>query len=625
MVKLGGRSFESIEATVVVITAALLVATSGCLTGGNGTPLADADVDGAAAPVLSDADIAVDDAAPFDVGRRDGTSSDAASDDARPSDAVPLDAVPPDAVPPDAVPPDAVPPDAVPPDAVPPDVRLPDARWPDARWPDARLSDVLTNDAAWPPVPLDDAAPPDVAPDDALPPDANPYDAAPVDAARLDAAAPDVAAPDVAAPDVAAPDVTPPDAGPGTCPPGEACAYRWSANTALAPAVDGRQRCETALTTGADGRVWLSYLDTDYHEIRPDFSVAWPRDVVVWTSADQGATFGDRRVLSAIPDRDESEGDESLASDALGNVYAAWVQYDHEPDLVQKIYVQRVAGPDGAAPPVLALPWEPGMAHDQSSVHVGADGILHVIGRDIARYDPGQAPNRTLYARSRDEGQTFENQQRLPDLGGNLPQLVSTQSGLMIAGPTAYMVSNDNGVTFGPRLGRMFVAAPPGANGKLVRLATDPARRVAYAVGDSTNQGIRAHATEDGGTSWRSVRVDDGVPASAWRYPAVHVDANGRVHVIWMDDRTGAGAVYHAYSDDDGRSFSADTRLSDADFPFSVAAPPPPPATQDGSWIGDYHSITTAAGRVIVAWADQRAGNPRTTVYVAVGRFEPVE
>ena len=149
--------------------------------------------------------------------------------------------------------------------------------------------------------------------------------------------------------------------------------------------------------------------------------------------------------------------------------------------------------------------------------------------------------------------------------------------------------------------------------------------RVAYVVGDGVRRGISVQRTDDGGQTWRMSRVDDRMPASAWRYPVIHVDAANRVHVVWMDDRTGQGALYHAYSDDEGATFSADTRVSDVDFPFPVNAPPPPPATQDGSWIGDYHAITSVDGAVVVAWADQRAGNPLTTVYVSVGRFAEVD
>ena len=574
----------------------------------------------------SDSDTPSDE--PVDAAQADG-GHDAAAPDAAAADGAQSDLrVEPDRSVPDAGGFDIFVVDAAPADAVRPDARQPDADQPDAAPSDVSRPDVTPDDAARADVPrLVDAAspPPDAAP---LPRDAAPSDIASPDAAvPADAARPsDVVSPTDAEPQ---PDAEPqadarprPDAAPPACPVDQDCTYRWAASVALEPPDPGRQRCETALTTDAQGRVWLAYLDTEYYQSGSGMWIAWPRDVIVWTSDDQGATFVDRRRISAVDDPDEAEGDESLASDALGNVFAAWVQYTHEPGLIQKIYIQRIGGPEGVAAPIQALPWEAGAAHDQSSIHVGADGTIHLLGRDIGRYAPGQAPGRTLYARSLDHGATYQSQQRLPDLGGNLPQLVSTESGLIIAGPMAYVVSHDNGVSFGPRTARMF-ATPPG--GKLVRLATGPDHRVAYVVSDSDRRGINVQSTDDGGETWRTTRVDDGEPASAWRYPVVHVDADNRVHVIWMDDRSGEGAVYHAYSDDEGQTFSTDNRVSDVDFPFPASAPPPPPATQTGTWIGDYHSITTVNGRVVVAWADQRAGTPQTTVYYAVGQWSAEE
>jgi len=124
----------------------------------------------------------------------------------------------------------------------------------------------------------------------------------------------------------------------------------------------------------------------------------------------------------------------------------------------------------------------------------------------------------------------------------------------------------------------------------------------------------------DGGQTWNVTRrVDDARPVRARRYPAVHVEETGRVHVVWMDDRTGYGALYHAYSDDNGASFSPNTRITDRSFLFPADAPPPPPGTQNGTWIGDYLALATVRKRVIVAWSDQRSGNAKSTVYVSVG------
>lgn len=80
--------------------------------------------------------------------------------------------------------------------------------------------------------------------------------------------------------------------------------------------------------------------------------------------------------------------------------------------------------------------------------------------------------------------------------------------------------------------------------------------------------------------------------------------------------------MYHAYSDDGGQSFSKNERVSDRPFPFPSDLPPPPPANQKGTWIGDYLSVTTVADKVVVAWSDQRAGTPLSGVYAAMGTAE---
>jgi hypothetical protein len=181
----------------------------------------------------------------------------------------------------------------------------------------------------------------------------------------------------------------------------------------------------------------------------------------------------------------------------------------------------------------------------------------------------------------------------------------------LLGGPDGYYTSAD-GVAFSPRTARRFGA-------ELTRLAMSPDRRNVYAVGDSTAGGLQIQTSRDGGKTWRTTRVDDAARATAWRYPAVHVDPKGRVHVAWMDDRAGFGAIYHTYSDDDGATFSPNTRLSDKTFAFPSSAPVPPPATQNGTWVGDYLSLTTVGDLVIVAWSDQRAGTPKSVVQLAVG------
>jgi hypothetical protein len=124
----------------------------------------------------------------------------------------------------------------------------------------------------------------------------------------------------------------------------------------------------------------------------------------------------------------------------------------------------------------------------------------------------------------------------------------------------------------------------------------------------------------DGGRTWSVKRVAGAGAARASRYPTIHVSERGRIHIVWMDDRNGSGALYHVYSDDFGAHFSPETKITDAPFLFPADAPPPPPATQNGTWIGDYISITTIGETVVAAWSDQRDGTPKSVVRTSVGR-----
>lgn len=379
--------------------------------------------------------------------------------------------------------------------------------------------------------------------------------------------------------------------------------YSWSRNVTVAPFDGSRQQGETALATDSNGQVWLSFIDAEYKQIAGGNWIAWPRTLRLFASADAGRSFTAQPDLSA-----DSAGDQALAADRAGKVYASFVNYFTSPRR-QQIVLRRL---DAAhAPNAACLPWDQATAHDQSNVHVGRDDIVHVVGFDIK--SPPDPAGALLYASSTNGGTTCGLQHRLTAVG-QLPQIVDTQFGLLIAGPEGYYTSADRGASFSPRTSRSFGA-------KLTRLAVSPDRRTVYAVGDGNANGLRMQTSADGGRTWRVARVDDAARATAWRYPAVHVDHKGRVHVVWMDDRAGFGAIYHAYSDDAGASFSPNTRVSDRQFRFPADAPVPPPATQNGTWVGDYLSVTTVADVAIVAWSDQRAGTPKSVVQVAVGGF----
>jgi hypothetical protein len=379
--------------------------------------------------------------------------------------------------------------------------------------------------------------------------------------------------------------------------------YSWSRNVAVAPFDGSRQQGETALATDSAGRVWLSFIDAEYKQIANGNWIAWPKHLRLFMSPDAGKSFNALPDLSTDP-----AGDEALAVNLTGGVYASFVNYFPNPAR-QQIVLRRLDVSQDSN--VACLPWDAVTRHDQSNVHVGRDGIIYVVGFDIKI--PANPEGALLFARSADGGKSCLGQRRLTGVG-ELPQILDTQFGLFIAGPEGFYTSADNGASFSAKTARSFGA-------KLTRLALSHDRRMVFAVGDSTSGGLRIQTSADGGKTWRVTRVDDAAHATAWRYPAVHVDRAGRVHVAWMDDRAGFGAIYHAYSDNAGASFSPNTRVSDQPFRFPADAPPPPPATQSGTWVGDYLSLTTVGDAAIVAWSDQRAGAPKSVVQIAVGRF----
>jgi hypothetical protein len=375
--------------------------------------------------------------------------------------------------------------------------------------------------------------------------------------------------------------------------------YKWHSNVIVERPGADRVQAETALATDSEGQVWLSFLDARYWLTATKLWIAFPRRVRLFMSRDGGNTF------SVRPDLDGSGGDEALAADHQGRVFATYVHYTGGgAKSTQQIALSRADSDQ--QPNTACLPWDGTTKHDQSSVRVGADETIHVIGVNIAKGDE------LLYARSIDGGKTCSAQHRLESIG-ELPQIVETATSVLIAGVGGYYLSSDRGVTFTTKVTRTFAD-------KLARVAISPDRRTVYVVGDGATVGLLIHVSADGGRTWRVSRVAYSPQAHAWRYPAIHVDGRGRIHVVWMDDRSGFGALYHAYSDDGGVHFSADTKISDQSFIFPANAPEPPPATQDGTWIGGYLAVTSAADNVIVAWSDQREGNSKSIVRTAVGQ-----
>jgi len=111
------------------------------------------------------------------------------------------------------------------------------------------------------------------------------------------------------------------------------------------------------------------------------------------------------------------------------------------------------------------------------------------------------------------------------------------------------------------------------------------------------------------------VTVNDNTSCGDHVHATVALDASGRGHVLWLDDRYSGnllgGVAHYAISNDaSGTSFSTPVVVSDVVFPFTSSRIP-------GIWLGDYVGIAVAGSKVWASWADARGDNLKTHFYLS--------
>ena len=123
------------------------------------------------------------------------------------------------------------------------------------------------------------------------------------------------------------------------------------------------------------------------------------------------------------------------------------------------------------------------------------------------------------------------------------------------------------------------------------------------AVNPKEPQRIFVRRSSDGGRSWSARTELSRAPTSAnGAFPAAVGGDDGDFRVWYMDDRAGPGQwnVWFRQSDDDGRTWSAETRLSDA-----AGGAPYKSAAGFGHPYGDYGGIAiTSAGATFATWGE---------------------
>jgi hypothetical protein len=178
-----------------------------------------------------------------------------------------------------------------------------------------------------------------------------------------------------------------------------------------------------------------------------------------------------------------------------------------------------------------------------------------------------------------------------------------------------YRRSSDGGASWDPArpVSRAAVDSPVYVQPSLA--VADGTMHVAYVTGRPSGAwDVVVASSTDGGASFRYRKANDEPDACATHtLPVLAADpARGLVHVVWLENRFGAGTVaYAACSQDPLGSCGPNEAVSDQPFAFTTSR-------DVTRWHGDYAGLVVlSTADLWAAWSDTRTGSP--AVYMARG------
>jgi hypothetical protein len=188
----------------------------------------------------------------------------------------------------------------------------------------------------------------------------------------------------------------------------------------------------------------------------------------------------------------------------------------------------------------------------------------------------------------------------------------------------AYTRSDDGAQTFSPGI---RVSAPDEKVPVMFsspRVLSDSARGLLYVVyptgGPDLRWKIVLATSSDRGATWTRVQVNDDQPCASHIMPAAALDASGRVHIIWEENRSGRGGIAYAWCDSGGARCSPNEAVSEPFASYRLGR-------HGADWLGDYISLVadTERGRLHAVWGQpvDIDGEPRTKIFYARAPLEP--
>ncbi len=401
----------------------------------------------------------------------------------------------------------------------------------------------------------------------------------------------------------------------------------WSANIRLC--ADTEWCAEPAIAADDSDSVVVAFM-------RRDSAGSSDVRVRLMRNADGGSEFSLVRDFFSTQGAGGFTGDVAMAASGSGDFYLAYSDYSARSQSVRyppsdvKVSASHDHGATWAAPVVISA----GARYtfnDRPWVAVSDAGTVHV---HFTNGDSQGTDTRTRWARSTTSGVTFDPSVELPvpigfyAAGAAFRQLaLSTDDRPVIPeqigaydSQTFEAIANVGWVerTAAGQFTRTKVkdVTTPTRDFQIEAspvMAIAPTGRTCFVWLDAMSRKsfLTLSVAPALGAPATSVPVDDGRGASLALH-AVVADADGRCHVMWLDDRTGAWQLLSTTLRIDG-TLSPIERVTDAFF------------TEDDSaklWLGDMNHMAVNSHRRFAAWTDTRGG--ASNIYVSSSPLEGV-
>jgi hypothetical protein len=367
----------------------------------------------------------------------------------------------------------------------------------------------------------------------------------------------------------------------------------WSANVQVSEAALDFAT-ETAMSVDSRGNIAIAAIVFEHYD-----PTSFESSIGLWLSRDDGQSFS--RAYTATGSQQKYLGDPTVLFDNEDRLIVGWVRYD----MNGGGDVMIVRSTDGVdfSDPELVDPSGQGTLRDRPWLSLAPDGSVTVSW--VAAADFFSTVSKRAISRG---GGPFDTVETVaPGSEGFVDAPIAFDlSGGAIAVMDDLTVWRLEGGAWTPVQALSSASARAGVEAA-PQVAWTPKAGYTVAFLGPPRFGISLYAIHSlDGRSWSTPEPIAGgaVGGAAAALPWLTADDNGRLHLMWLDNRSGGWVPYAAVSDD-GAHFRQEERIGDAAF------------TDNGDerrWLGDFNTIVARSGRRYAAWADSR-GDVQSAIF----------